>query len=64
LILFNPTVDPGSESGVDVAIAKVELTTTEANPIPVLTINQLVTGSLWGERFECGSQLDYWFSRI
>lgn len=64
LILFQPSVDPSSETGVDVALAKLEMTTTEANPIPVLTINQLVTGSLWGERFECGSQLDYWFSQI
>ena len=64
MVLFQPSVDPSSETGVDVALAKVDLTTTEANPIPVLTINQLVTGSLWGERFECGSQLDYWFSQI
>lgn len=64
LILFQPSIDPSSETGVDVALAKVDLITTEANPIPVLIIQQLVTGSLWGERFECGSQLDYWFSQI
>lgn len=64
LILFQPSIDPSSETGVDVALAKVDLITTEANPIPVLIIQQLVTGSLWGERFKCGSQLDYWFSQI
>jgi|DEB19_MinimDraft_3_1074340.scaffolds.fasta_scaffold21172_2 hypothetical protein len=64
LILFQPSIDPSSDTGVDVALAKVELITTADNPIPVMTINQLVTGSLWGERFECGSQLDYWFSQI
>jgi hypothetical protein len=64
MILFQPSIDPSSETGVDVALAKVDLITTGENPIPVLTIDQLVTGSLWGERFECGSQLDYWFSRI
>lgn len=64
LILFQPSIDPSSETGVDVALAKIDLTTTEDNPIPVLTINQLVTGSIWGERFQCGSQLDYWFAHI
>ena len=64
MILFQPSIDPSSETGVDVALAKVDLITTGDNPIPVLTISQLVTGSLWGERFECGSQLDYWFAHI
>jgi hypothetical protein len=64
LILFQPSVDPSDETGADVALAKVELTTTEGNPIPVLTISQLVTGSLWGERFECGNVVEYWFSQI
>ena len=64
MILFQPSIDPSTDTGVDVALAKVDLITTGENPIPVLTIDQLVTGSLWGERFECGSQLDYWFSRI
>jgi hypothetical protein len=64
LILFNDVVEANDDSSAYVAIARIQLTTTEANPIPVMTISQLVTGSLWGERFECGNVVDYWFSQI
>ncbi len=63
-IVFNSDVPSNDEVSANVALAKIDLITTEASPTPVLTISQLVTGSLWGERFECGTQVDYWFSQI
>ena len=58
------TIPSNSASAAYVGIAKIEAVTVSGTNTTVLTINQLVTGSLWGERFECGSQLDYWFSHI
>jgi hypothetical protein len=62
-VSFNSSVPNNNTSTAYVALAKLNVTTSGDNP-PVLTISQLVSGSLWGERFECGSQLDYWFSQI
>lgn len=47
-----------------VAIAKIVATPVEGSAVPVLEITQLISGSIWGERYSCGSQLDYWFSQI
>ena len=54
---------PGNgEEQANVAIAKIEVK-TEAGQVSY-TVSNLVSGSLWGERFKCGSELEYWFSRI
>lgn len=63
-VTFNSTVPSQSQSSAYVALAKLEMITAPGSDTPTLTIKQLVSGSLWGERFECGSQLDYWFSQI
>lgn len=47
-----------------VGIAKIVATPVEGSPSPALEITQLVSGSLWGERYECGSELNYWHSSI
>lgn len=47
-----------------VTIAKIVATPVEGSQTPALEITQLVSGSLWGERYECGSELNYWFSSI
>lgn len=62
-VSFNSSVPTNTTTTAYVALAKLTVTTSGDNP-PVLTIGQLVSGSLWGERFKCGSQLDYWFSQI
>jgi hypothetical protein len=63
---FGSSVPSNNAVTAYVALAKAELIaeTSGGGSPPVLVISQLVTGSLWGERFECGSQLDYWFSHI
>lgn len=61
-VLFASSVPSHNATTAYVGLAKVDVTT--ANDAQVTTIRQLVTGSLWGERFKCGSQLDYWFSQI
>lgn len=64
MVIFSSSVSPNDEVTAYVALAKIDLEATAENPTPTMTISQLVTGSLWGERFECGDQLDYWFSQI
>jgi len=61
-VTFNSTIPSNSQSTAYVGLAYIKVTTVDG--ASVMTIDQLVTGSLWGERFECGSQLDYWFSQI
>lgn len=61
-VLFASSVPTNGLTTAYVGLAKVDVTTV--NEAQVITISQLVTGSLWGERFKCGSQLDYWFSQI
>jgi hypothetical protein len=61
-VTFNASIPSNSTSTAYVGLAYIKVTTVEG--ASVITIDQLVTGSLWGERFECGSQLDYWFSQI
>jgi hypothetical protein len=58
------TIPSNTSTEAYVGIAKVTVTPVPESTAKVYTFNQLVTGSLWGERFECGSQLDYWFSHI
>ena len=58
------TVPTNTATTAYVGLAKVKVTPVPESTAKVYTFNQLVTGSLWGERFECGSQLDYWFSQI
>jgi hypothetical protein len=58
------TIPTNTASTAYVGLAKVKVTPVPESTAKVYTFNQLVTGSLWGERFECGSQLDYWFSQI
>lgn len=61
-VLFASSIPSKSLTTSYVGLAKIDLSTVDG--ASVLTISQLVTGSLWGERFKCGSTLDYWFSQI
>lgn len=61
-VLFASTVPTYGLTTAYVGLAKVDANTVDG--VQVITIQQLVTGSLWGERFKCGSTLDYWFSQI
>lgn len=61
-VTFNANIPLNSPTNAYVGLAYIKVTTFQG--ASVMTIDQLVTGSLWGERFECGSQLDYWFSQI
>lgn len=58
------TLPSQTETQAFVALAKIIATPVEGSPLPALEITQLVSGSLWGERYECGSDLNYWFSHI
>lgn len=58
------TVPSNTATAAYVGLAKVKVTPVPESTAKVYTFSQLVTGSLWGERFECGSQLDYWFAHI
>jgi hypothetical protein len=58
------TLPAATSTAAYVGIAKVKVSNVPQSTAKIYTITQLVTGSLWGERFECGSQLDYWFSQI
>jgi hypothetical protein len=62
-VSFKASVPTNNAVTAYVALAKLTVTTS-SDGTPVLTIGQFVSGSLWGERFECGSQIDYWFSQI
>ena len=65
-ITINPGSTMPSETSTQafVGIAKIVATPVEGSPSPALEITQLVSGSLWGERYECGTELNYWFSSI
>jgi hypothetical protein len=54
---FGPTV-------ARLALAKITVTTEAGSGVKTYAVSNLVSGSLWGERFECGEELEYWFSRI
>lgn len=60
---FTGNAVPPSDEGVAyVAIALVKVMEEAGNK--QFVISNLVSGSLWGERFQCGEELEYWFSRI
>jgi hypothetical protein len=44
-------------------LGKIDVTTAEGGA-KEYAVSNLVSGSLWGERFQCGEELEYWFSRI
>lgn len=46
------------------ALARITVTTEAGSGLKTYAVANLVSGSLWGERFECGEELEYWFSRI
>jgi len=58
------SVDDFSETSAQVALALIKVTTVTGSTSKDLEIINLVSGSLWGERFQCGEELDYWFSKI
>ncbi|CAB4162406.1 hypothetical protein UFOVP779_38 [uncultured Caudovirales phage] len=58
------TVDAFSETSAQVALALIKVTTITGSTSKTLEISSLVSGSLWGERFQCGEELEYWFSKI
>jgi hypothetical protein len=55
-----PPVAGASEAYVVLGRIKV----TQESGSKEFAIDNLVSGSLWGERFQCGEELEYWFSRI
>ena len=62
---FTGSAPPENEEGVAyVAIALVQKMTQPGGGEDFFKISNLVSGSLWGERFQCGEELEYWFSRI
>ena len=62
--LFTGTSVPANEEDVafvGLALIKVSQATGSSRSYD---ISNLVRGSLWGERFQCGEELAYWFSKI
>ena len=57
------TIPSYTKTTAYLGIAKIKATPVDGGQV-VLEISPLVSGSVWGERFECGKQLDYWFSQI
>lgn len=65
ITMLGGTTVPGfTTTMAKVALAKITVTTQAGSSAKVYTVSNLVSGSLWGERFECGEELNYWFSRI
>lgn len=61
---FTGTFVPENEEDVAyVGLALIKVTQT-AGASKSYEITNLVSGSLWGERFQCGEELSYWFSKI
>jgi hypothetical protein len=58
------TAPTATDSTAYVVLGKVTVTTPEGGSEKNFDVSNLASGSLWGERFECGSDLNYWFSRI
>jgi hypothetical protein len=61
--LVSGTTAPEPDDGeAYVVLGKIDVTTDQGDK--QFTVSNLVSGSLWGERFQCGEELEYWFSRI
>lgn len=58
------TVPANTATVARLALAKITVTTEAGSSDKTFTVSNLVSGSLWGERFQCGDDLEYWFSRI
>ena len=59
------SVPPSTATSAFVAIALITSATPAGTDVPVLTMHQLVNGSIWGERFECGNNpVLYWFAQV
>jgi hypothetical protein len=57
------TAAPESSAGTAyVILGRIDVTTAQGDK--QFAVSNLVSGSLWGERFKCGEELQYWFSRI
>ena len=56
------TAPEASESTAYVVLGRIRVTTSSGGK--EFAVDNLVSGSLWGERFQCGEELEYWFSRI
>ena len=63
ITLVSGTVVPGYTT-LTAKVALAKITVTGSSQAREYSISNLVSGSLWGERFKCGTQLEYWFSRI
>ena len=62
---FTGTFVPENEEDVAyVALALVNVSTEPGSSEKIYKISSLASGSIWGERFQCGEELEYWFSRI
>jgi hypothetical protein len=65
IALLSGTSVPGFTSTVArVALARITVSTQSGSNAKLYAVANLASGSIWGERFECGEELDYWFSRI
>lgn len=56
------TAPEASASVAYVVLGRIRVTNTSGGK--EFAVDNLVSGSLWGERFKCGDELEYWFSRI
>lgn len=56
------TAPEADEGQAYVVLGRIRVTTSSNGK--EFAVDNLVSGSLWGERFECGEELEYWFSRI
>lgn len=61
--LLPGTTPPAADEGeAYVVLGRIKV--TEQSGSKEFAVENLVSGSLWGERFQCGEELQYWFSRI
>jgi hypothetical protein len=57
------TTAPEASAGTAyVILGRIDVTTAQGDK--QFAVSNMVSGSLWGERFKCGEELEYWFSRI
>lgn len=57
------TTPPAADASTAyVVLGKIRVTTSAGEK--EFAVDNLVSGSIWGERFKCGQKLEYWFSRI
>jgi hypothetical protein len=61
-LMSGTTAQENTEEEAFVVLGMIDVTFDQG--AKKFEISNLVSGSLWGERFQCGEELEYWFSRI